>query len=144
MSINIQRGAGGGGAGGPSQANQAALEAETNEDTYAPPDLLKHNPGMAKAWVKFDRAGTVNASQNITSITDTGAGDWTVTIATDFSSVNYAVIVTYRADDGNLERWFCTGAQAAGTIQILTDDHNGDIADPQSADDMHAAMFGDQ
>ena len=34
-------------AGGPSQANQAALEAETNEDTYAPPDLIKHSPGVA-------------------------------------------------------------------------------------------------
>ncbi len=27
---------------GPSQANQAAVEGETNEDTYVPPDLLRH------------------------------------------------------------------------------------------------------
>jgi len=28
----------------PAQANQAALEAETNQDTYIPPDLVKHSP----------------------------------------------------------------------------------------------------
>ena len=78
------------------QATQAALEAETNEDTYAPPDLLKHNPGIAKAWAVIDQIGTiaVKASHNLdgtTPVVDNGVGDFTLNWGTDFSSTNYAV-----------------------------------------------------
>ncbi len=135
-----------GSSGGPSQATQAALEAETNEDTYAPPDLLLHNPGVAKAWVKFDIASTVNASQNVASVTDTGTGDWLINIATDFSGVDYAGVAAYRIDlgDGN-KRIIQLGAQAAGTLQvIMSTGDGGNPADPAAADDMHVAMFGDQ
>lgn len=46
--------------------------------------------GSAKFWIKANGAGTtINASFNVTSITDVGTGDITVTIATDFSSANW-------------------------------------------------------
>ena len=68
------------------QATQAALEAETNEDTYVPPDLIKHSPGVAKAWCTISAAGLLNSPDyNIASITDTGVGDRTIVIDTDFS-----------------------------------------------------------
>ena len=61
---------------GLSQATQAALEAETNEDTYAPPDLIKHSPGVAKGYCRIDNAGILLAnSYNVASVTDTGVGD---------------------------------------------------------------------
>ena len=62
----------------PVQADQTALEAETNEDTYAPPDLLKHSPGIAKAWVNFAGSSTVTASRNVSSVTDSGTGNFTI------------------------------------------------------------------
>ena len=75
------------------QATQAAIEAETNEDTYIPPDLLKHHPGIAKVWAFVDRsAGTPSLSSpsyNITSVTDDGAAQTIITINTDFSSAVY-------------------------------------------------------
>lgn len=79
---------------GPSQATQAAIEAETNQDTYIPPDLVKHSPGVAKAWVEFDGTGAaaIDVSYNVTSITDDGTGLYTITWDTDFSSGNYAVV----------------------------------------------------
>ncbi len=130
------------------QATQAALEAETDEDTYAPPDLIKHNPGVAKVWVKFDLAGTVNASQNVDSVTDTGTGDWTVNITTDFSDADYAVVPGWRDDDaGGDELVADIGAQAAGSFQVILVDTGGvgnDLIDPAAADDMHAVAFGDQ
>ena len=68
------------------QATQAALEAETNEDTCVPPDLIKHSPGVAKAWCTISAAGLLNSPDyNIASITDTGVGDRTIVIDTDFS-----------------------------------------------------------
>jgi len=78
--------------GGPSQANQAALEAETNEDTYAPPDLIKNSPGVAKAWCRIDTDGTLIAgSYNIASITDDDTGERDINILTDFSDADFTV-----------------------------------------------------
>ncbi len=70
------------------QAVQADVEAETNEDSYIPPDLVKYNPGVAKVWLRFKTTTTtvITSSYNVTSLTDEGTGDTTITIATDFSS----------------------------------------------------------
>ena len=87
--------------GGPSQSDQAALEAETNENTYAPPDLIKHSPGVAKGWCHIAAAGTLNTpNYNVASVTDTGVGDRTVVWDIDFSTAVYAASVDKEGDDG--------------------------------------------
>jgi len=91
--LQAQSGEGGGltwaaAGGGPSQAVQADLEAETDEDTYAPPDLIKHSPGVAKAWCRWEQTGAhgITTSYNYTSVTDGGAaGDTDHIVDTDFS-----------------------------------------------------------
>lgn len=47
--------------------------------------------GSAKAWVRFNGTGTVaiNASFNVTSITDNGVGNYTVNFTTPFADINY-------------------------------------------------------
>ena len=101
----------------PAQANQAAIEAETNQNTYVPPDLLNFNPGVVKGWVRFQIDATVDASRNVTSVTDTGTGDWTINWATDFSGANYAVAtVALHADQTH--RQLQVDAAAAGTTSI--------------------------
>ncbi len=49
---------------------------------------------IAKAWINFKGTGTVaiNDSYNVSSITDNGTGDYTVTYSTAMSSVNYCVL----------------------------------------------------
>jgi len=46
-----------------------------------------------RAWVNFNGTGTVaiNASGNVTSITDNGTGDYTVNFTTAMPDANYAV-----------------------------------------------------
>jgi hypothetical protein len=79
--------------GGPSQADQAALEAETNEDTYAPPDLLKYAPSAAKVWCMKSATGALNSpSHGVSSITDVGTGDATIIFSAAFTSCNYAAV----------------------------------------------------
>jgi hypothetical protein len=54
-------------------------------------------PGEAvKAWINFDSTGTISIrdSFNVTSITDNGVGDFTITWDTDFADVNYAWVGT--------------------------------------------------
>ena len=48
--------------------------------------------GLAKAWVNFDGTGTPAArdSFNLASITDNGAGDYTITVSNAFNNANYA------------------------------------------------------
>lgn len=100
---------------------------------------------LAKVWVKFDRAGTVNASENVDSVTDTGTGDWTVVITTDFSSVNYAVLAKTRDNTptGNADHTW-VGAQGVTSFQVIHNNSAGSISDPPADDDMHAVAFGAQ
>jgi hypothetical protein len=60
--------------------------------------VLQDPPGTApsflcRAWVKFNGRGTVaiDASGNVSSITDNAAGDYTVNFTTAFTDANYAV-----------------------------------------------------
>jgi hypothetical protein len=126
---------------GPSQATQSALEGETNEDTYAPPDLIKHSPGVAKFYVKFNASATIQGTAyNTTSVADNGTGDWTVTIADDFSSANWACSCTIETGftrSANIE----SSGQAAGTLQVRSTDNNGSQSDGTL---MHVIGFGDQ
>jgi hypothetical protein len=48
---------------------------------------------MARAWVNFNGTGTpaIRASVNVSSITDHGAGDYTVNFSTAMPDVNYVV-----------------------------------------------------
>ena len=72
--------------GGPSQANEAAIEAETNEDTYIPPDLAKHLNGVLKCYHRMDANAGALVSHNITSTARDSTGTYTVTIATDITT----------------------------------------------------------
>ena len=51
--------------------------------------------GSAKAWCDYDRTNSsINASFNVSSVTDNGAGRWVVTYLTPMPSANYSYAVT--------------------------------------------------
>lgn len=56
--------------------------------------------GSAKAWVNFNGTGTVaiRASFNVSSITDNGAGDYTVNFTTAMPDANFATNVSVRRE----------------------------------------------
>jgi hypothetical protein len=123
-----------------SQAVQSDIEAETNENTYIPPDLLNFNPGIVKGWVAYNHSGpAVLASRNVTSVADNSTGDFTVTWATDFSSTSYAAFV----DATNTTyTWGIVHTIAAGTTRCLTGQHS-DNSLTDTANSMVLAV-GDQ
>ena len=130
-------------------ATQAEQETGTATDKIVTPGRQQFHPSAGKAWVKFDVAGTENAMHNVDSVTDTGTGDWTVNITTDFSSADYAVVSGWRddADSSDNDRLTVVGSQAAGSFQIRmrnTNVSNPALSDPGAADDIHAVAFGDQ
>ena len=77
----------------PAQATQAALEAETNENTYAPPDLIRHSPGVNKAYGSASAGGALQAnSYNVVSVGKGSAGTYNWTIDDDMGNANYSPI----------------------------------------------------
>jgi hypothetical protein len=52
--------------------------------------------GICKAWVNFNGTGTVaiRAQYNVSSITDNGAGDFTVNFTNALADANYSVNMT--------------------------------------------------
>lgn len=58
-------------------------------------------PDVPSAWVNFDGTGTVTirAQVNVSSVTDNGTGDYTITFVTAFADTNYAVFGTLRRND---------------------------------------------
>ena len=133
---------------GGSRATQAALEAETDEDTYASPNRVKFSPGVAKAWAIWTPPDTViDASYNVSSITDNAAGDFTVNWTTAFSSVNYPVVYGGRrtgGDHGEPISEDTSGTQTHSTTAVRLWSTN--IADSAQVDQeiASAAAFGDQ
>ena len=72
-----------------SEATQAEMEAETAVVKFVPPDLVRHSPGVAKAWVKWEQTGDHSRldSYNVSSVTDGGgAGDTDHLWDDDFAS----------------------------------------------------------
>ncbi len=73
---------------------------------------------IAKAWINFKGTGTIaiNDSYNVSSITDNGTGDYTVTYSTAMSSVNYCVLGSNTGTTGsysNVISGFGSGVNSA-------------------------------
>lgn len=132
-------------------ATQAEQEAGTAPDKFVTPAVQHFHPSAAKFWGDIIGAGTgLNASYNITSITDTGAGQATVNIATDFSSANYVPMVTVeRASTSltvtNVQDGFVRNAsQAAGSFIAECADHTATTQVQEDPASYFVVGYGDQ
>ena len=103
--------------------------------------LVQNHPGVAKAWASFIGAtGAIIESHNITSIVRNGVGEWTVTIATDFESNNYAVVYGFK--DATMCFLRVGPTQTVGAFGIVARNAADSLGvDPAS---VFFACFGDQ
>jgi hypothetical protein len=128
-------------ASGLSGATQAEMEAGTSSSVAVTPSVAQHHQSAAKCWIMCNASGAIQASYNITSITDSGVGEVTVTIATDFSSNNYAIVCSTRGDSFS-DRVPRVSSQAAGSFVINNTSSAGvGQSDPGG---YQAVCFGDQ
>jgi hypothetical protein len=116
-------------------ATQAEQETGSSLTVGVTPGRQQFHPSASKAWVRFNSAGTVAASYNITSITNNGTGDWTVNIGTDFSSANYCGVALIGGSGGLVAN--IGTLPGAGTFRVLS------VSDP-TPDLICATFFGDQ
>jgi len=86
-----------------------------------------------RAWVNFNGTGTVaiRASGNVSSITDNGAGDYTVNFTTDMEDAGYCVTgSTQRVTTGQSGGFGVrSGSIAVGSVGVLTSGGTGVLED---------------
>ena len=131
-----------------SAATQSELEAASSTTVYTSPGRQQFHPSSAKFWVYFTGTGTptIQASYNMTSITDNGTGYYTINIGTDFSSGNYALVgncekLAGASTDATLTSTCFVGAYQTGDFGILTATLNGTLVDSGR---VFCAGYGDQ
>lgn len=127
-------------------ATQTEQEAGSSQAAFVSPGTQQYHPSAAKCWGKFTaNSTTIEASYNITSIADTGTGQMTVTIATDFSGADWAATLTLERTTGapiGLVPGINT-APTAGTVVIESQStaFGVPLTDPTA---WHFVGFGDQ
>jgi hypothetical protein len=120
-------------------ASQAEMEAASSNTVAVTPGRTQNHPGVAKAWIKYN-AGTdsIYVSHNVTGIADEGTGDFTITIATDFSGINYVVNGTC---SNNCYIHQDAATPTAGTVRVQARSDSGTATNTTHT---YIAMFGDQ
>jgi len=117
---------------GTSTAGSIAVTGEGNSTT------TNLQQGLCKVWTRFngDSFDTSGADTfNVTSLTDDGTGDYTITIANDFSSVNFVQL-----SSGNNFHALNDSANTSGTMKF------GNYGSSHTRDDsgrLFAAGMGD-
>lgn len=124
-------------------ATQAEEEAGSLTSVYTTPGRQQYHPSACKFWINLNGTGTIaiNDSYNVTSITDNGTGDYTVTIATDFSSANWSPYIAHRQVSGNTQQHETIHTIAAGSIRLNFSNSAPAFIDP---DMCSVGGFGDQ
>lgn len=131
-------------------ASQAEMETATAVDRTVTPGRQQYHPGTAKGWgVVNVTTGTpsLDASHNITSVSDDGVGDLGVVIATDMSSAEYVVTTGFVRSSSLTSYVAVSDGQLAGSFSLrcwaatATDDTTNAADDPVA---YQFALFGDQ
>ena len=82
--------------------------------------------GIAKAWVNFNGTGTVaiRDSENVTSITDNGTGNYSPNFTNAMSSVNYAPMFSGYGGSARNTTTVRIGSSTSQVLNIFTDSLN--------------------
>jgi len=125
---------------GTSTAGSIAVTGEGNSTT------TNLQQGLAKAWVNFDGGASGAASRdsfNVSGMTDSGSGNYTVAINNDMSNANFSIgdSVGDHNDTSESIAYSFTHTQATGTMSIISAHYDGGSGQDRSSVCMQA--FGD-
>ena len=75
----------------------------------------------ARAWVNFNGTGTVaiRASGNVSSITDSGVGFYTVNFTTAMPDVNYSTVATCQHQNGVTKQTAVSGENFSSSVSAV-------------------------
>lgn len=122
-------------------ATAADQETGTSTAVAVVPGVQHRHLSAAKLHVSWDNAGSIVTSYNVTSVTDTGAGDWTPNFTTNFSSAFYVAVASGGYAGPVLI--YSLANKAAGSIQVIAWSSAAVKTDPTTSH-THLVCFGDQ
>ena len=107
----------------------------TNGVTFPDSTSMQTGQQACKAWVNFNGTGTVaiRGSYNVSSITDNGAGDYTVNFTTAMPDANYAPAIATQRNGINSAVWGSVkfdSTMATSNVRIATVDVTPTPTDP--------------
>tara|TARA_R100001163_G_scaffold31216_1_gene24462 strand:+ start:323 stop:682 length:360 start_codon:yes stop_codon:yes gene_type:complete len=114
------------------------IRVTTVSDTAGTGPVTLTKQSASKAWARFNGSSfstSGDSTFNITSLTDDGTGDYTITIASDFSNANFVQL-----SSGNEFNTLNDGANTAGTMQFGNYNNSGSRTDTARC---FVAGFGD-
>ncbi len=117
-----------------------------NNSGVGPLEVLSDGRGLsqftARAWARWNGTGTlaVTDSHNVSSVTDSGTGQYVVNIDVDMANTNYAAFVssTWPNWDSDVH----CGDQAVGTVNVYTVRSGGSNV-YQDNPNISCVVFGD-
>ena len=120
-------------------ATQAGMESDSALDTMVTPGRVKFSPGVAKAWVEYNQSTPgIATSYNVTSVTDTSTGLFTVNLTTSMSSGNMCVIGTTEGNTYTMD----LVSKTAGSATMTTFNTTSTAVSDRTINGV--AFFGDQ
>ena len=107
----------------------------TNGVTFPDSTSMQTGQQACKAWVNFNGTGAVaiRGSYNVSSITDNGAGDYTVNFTTAMPDANYAPAIATQRNGINSAVWGSVkfdSTMATSNVRIATVDVTPTPTDP--------------
>ena len=114
----------------------------TDASSNNSPAMSVVNQGTAKAWLQYNQVTpAVTGSYNISSVTDTGAGDFTPNYSSAMSALDYAVVSAggmlnqdasgriSETNPTNTSSYQCTTTNSAGSKADYTGNSNSTFGD---------------
>ena len=93
--------------------------------TSTAPTATSASSFVAKAWVSFTSSGTIQSSYNVTSVSKTATGRYTINFTTAMADTNYAVVATPSTDnDGSVRAIAYVGNSGKATGSVKINCHN--------------------
>ena len=108
------------------------LRANTISDAAGTGPVTLTKQSAAKAWVNFDGTGTIaeRDSFNVTSLTDNGTGDYTITFTTAMANTTYAL--SGATGDNGVDAGFRSYGSfppTASAVRVASTAHTGTLTD---------------
>lgn len=114
------------------------------------PGIQHRHASALKAACRYNSAGTIAHNYNITNITDSGTGDWSINIANDFSAAGVSAGIAFGGhNNANTDGMFYNldVATTAGVYHVAGfGDSSTSLVrrDPDTPDEIHFLVAGDQ
>lgn len=131
-------------------ANTTLLTADSSQALGMKWALPSTFPGIPKAWVTFEGNGTsaptIRASYNVTSVTRTGVGKFTVAFTTALNDAYYAIVGSAQKPDNTSHRAISMDWDATPTTSqcqlVCSATEDGNVRELASGDRFSVVFFG--